>query len=98
MTFDELSDEMKRWLESDATLARQFIAKLEHQPGFLTHRNEVLAEYARAHPQKQILVLCGHSHGASVCRPELNLEVRTGGWPPGIEGYGNPIVQATLEL
>ena len=59
---------------------------------------EVLAEYARAHPQKQILVLCGHSHGASVCRPEPNLEVRTGGWPPGVDEYGNPIVQATLEL
>jgi predicted phosphohydrolase len=59
---------------------------------------EVLAEYARAHPNKQIIVLCGHSHGASVCRPEPNLEVRTGGWPPNVEGYGNPIVQATLEL
>jgi predicted MPP superfamily phosphohydrolase len=59
---------------------------------------EVLAEYARAHPNKQITVLCGHSHGAGVCRPEPNLEVRTGGWPPGVEGYGNPIVQATLEL
>ena len=59
---------------------------------------EVLAEYARAHPTKQITVLCGHSHGAGVCRPEPNLEVRTGGWPPGVEGYGNPIVQATLEL
>jgi predicted MPP superfamily phosphohydrolase len=59
---------------------------------------EVLAEYARAHPQKQITVLCGHSHGASVCHPEPNLEVRTGGWPPGVDDYGNPIVQATLEL
>jgi 3',5'-cyclic-AMP phosphodiesterase len=59
---------------------------------------ELLAEYARAHPQKQITVLCGHSHGAGVCRPEPNLEVRTGGWPPGVEGYGNPIVQSTLDL
>lgn len=58
----------------------------------------VLAEYARAHPHKRITVLCGHSHGVGVCRPEPNLEVRTGGWPPGVEGYGNPIVQATLEL
>ncbi|HEY5925926.1 MAG TPA: metallophosphoesterase [Kofleriaceae bacterium] len=59
---------------------------------------EVLAEYARAHPHKHILVLCGHSHGASVCHPEPNLEVRTGGWPPGVDDYGNPIVQTTLEL
>lgn len=59
---------------------------------------EVLAEYARAHPQKQITVLCGHSHGAGVYKPEPNLEVRTGGWAAGEDDYGNPIVQATLEL
>jgi 3',5'-cyclic-AMP phosphodiesterase len=59
---------------------------------------EALAEYARAHPSKQILVLCGHSHGASVCHPVANLEVRTGGWPANVDDYGNPIVQATLEL
>ena len=59
---------------------------------------EVLAEYARAHPNKQITVLCGHSHGAGSVRPEPNLEVRTGGWPPGVEGYGNPIVQDTFEV
>ena len=59
---------------------------------------EVLTSYARAHPTTKITVLCGHSHGAGACRPEPNLEVRTGGWPRGVEGYGNPIVQATLEL
>ena len=59
---------------------------------------EVLAEYARAHPQKQITVLCGHSHGIGSVRPEPNLEVRTGGWPRGVDDYGNPVVQATLEL
>ena len=36
--------------------------------------------------------------GVGSVRPLPNLEVRTGGWPPGVEGYGNPIVQATLEL
>jgi len=59
---------------------------------------ELLAEYARAHPGKRITVLCGHSHGVGVCRPEPNLEVRTGGWPRGVDDYGNPIVQTTLEL
>jgi predicted phosphohydrolase len=59
---------------------------------------EVLAEYADRHPETEITVLCGHTHGAGVCRPRPNLEVRTGGWPPNVEGYGNPIVQATLEL
>ena len=59
---------------------------------------EVLAEYARAHPCKQILVLCGHSHGASVCHPEPNLEVRTGGWPPNVDDYGNPTRAASVAV
>lgn len=59
---------------------------------------EALAEHARAHPEQKLTVLCGHSHGAGTVSPLPNLEVRTGGWPPGVEGYGNPIVQATLEL
>jgi predicted phosphohydrolase len=59
---------------------------------------EVLAEYARAHREKHIVVFCGHAHGEGVYTPEPNLEVRTGGWPAGVQEYGNPIVQATLEL
>lgn len=59
---------------------------------------ELLSEYAAAHPNKRITVLCGHTHGAGVYQHARNLEVRTGGWPPGVEGYGNPIVQQTLEL
>ena len=59
---------------------------------------EVLAEYAAAHPGQQITVLCGHSHGQGQIRPLPNLEVRTGGWPAGQQDYGNPIIQATLEI
>ncbi|HUJ58923.1 MAG TPA: metallophosphoesterase [Kofleriaceae bacterium] len=59
---------------------------------------EVLADHARAHPDTRITVLCGHSHGIGRFSPLPNLEIRTGGWPRGIEGYGNPVVQATLEL
>jgi predicted phosphohydrolase len=59
---------------------------------------ELLAEYARAHPTKQITVLCGHTHGRGTYQPEPNLEVRTGGWHPGETSYGNPIVQDTLVL
>ena len=75
----------------------------QSEPGWLPWftciaTGEVLAEYARAHPSKQITVLCGHSHGIGSYRPEPNLEVRTGGWPRGVEDYGNPVVQATLEL
>jgi 3',5'-cyclic-AMP phosphodiesterase len=59
---------------------------------------EVLVEYAHAHPDQHVLVLCGHSHGIGSIRPLPNLEVRTGGWPAGTEEYGNPVVQATLEI
>ncbi|HTL38514.1 MAG TPA: metallophosphoesterase [Kofleriaceae bacterium] len=59
---------------------------------------ELLTEYASAHPQKRVTVLCGHSHGVGTYSPLPNLEVRTGGWPAGVDDYGNPIVQATLEL
>ena len=74
------------------------------EPGYLPWftciaTGEVLAEHARAHPEQTLTVLCGHSHGAGAFKPVPNLEVRTGGWPPGAgDGYGNPIVQATLEL
>jgi predicted MPP superfamily phosphohydrolase len=59
---------------------------------------EVLLAWATEHPETKVTVLCGHTHGAGVHAPLPNLEVKTGGWPPHIEGYGNPIVQATLEL
>ena len=59
---------------------------------------EVLLAHAQAHPDQQILVLCGHSHGAGTFRPVDNLEVRTGGWSAGVQEYGNPIVQQTIEV
>ena len=75
----------------------------QSEPGWLPWftciaTGEVLAEHARAHPEQRITVLCGHSHGNGTFTPLPNLDVRTGGWPKGVEGYGNPIVQATLEL
>ena len=73
------------------------------EPGWLpwftcVATGDVLAAHARAHPDMKITVLCGHSHGVGVCHPEPNLEIRTGGWPAGVEGYGNPIVQATFDV
>jgi len=59
---------------------------------------DVLVEHATQNPNTKITVLCGHTHGAGIYEALPNLVVRTGGWPPNIEGYGNPIVQATLEL
>ena len=59
---------------------------------------DVLRRYARAHPQTQVTVLCGHTHGRGEYRAEENLVVRTGGWSPGEESYGNPIVQASWTI
>ena len=59
---------------------------------------EVLAEHARANPQQRVVVLCGHSHGNGTFSPLPNLDVRTGGWPAGAQDYGNPLVQATLDV
>jgi 3',5'-cyclic-AMP phosphodiesterase len=59
---------------------------------------EILGAYAAANPATQITVLCGHSHGIGTFQAAPNLVVHTGGWPAGIEGYGNPVVQRTFEL
>ena len=59
---------------------------------------QAIIEFMGAHPDKRLTVLCGHSHGVGTYRPVPNLEVRTGGWPKDTEEYGNPVVQATLEL
>jgi len=59
---------------------------------------EALLAHAKAHPQTKITVLCGHSHVVGTYSPLPNLEVRTGGWPAGVEEYGNPVVQHTFEL
>lgn len=58
---------------------------------------EALREYAAAHPDMWITVLCGHTHGLGVHQALPNLVVRTGGWPPGAPSYGHPAVQATFE-
>jgi hypothetical protein len=54
---------------------------------------EVLREALAARPDREALVLCGHTHGEGVARVLPNLEVRTGG-----ARYGAPAVQQVLEL
>jgi hypothetical protein len=46
----------------------------------------------RAHPDRELLVLCGHTHGAGLAEVLPNLRVRTGG-----AAYGAPVVQRVLE-
>jgi 3',5'-cyclic AMP phosphodiesterase CpdA len=52
---------------------------------------EMLLEEIDARSDHELLVLCGHTHGAGVHRPRSNVEVRTGG-----ADYGAPEVQLPL--
>lgn len=52
-----------------------------------------LVELAREFPDRQLTVLCGHTHDPADCRPEPNLRVLA-----GRAAYGTPTVQAVLEL
>jgi predicted MPP superfamily phosphohydrolase len=53
----------------------------------------MLLEVMHAHPERQALVLCGHTHGGGEVSILPNLSVRTGG-----AVYGAPVVQGVLEL
>jgi hypothetical protein len=54
---------------------------------------EALCEVMRAHPDRQLLVLCGHTHGQGEAQILDNLKVLTGG-----AKYGAPQVQRILEV
>ena len=54
---------------------------------------EVLTMIMRQHPQKQLTVLCGHTHSSGEARPLKNVRVLTGG-----AVYGSPAVTQILEL
>lgn len=53
----------------------------------------VLLEAADTHPDRDILVLCGHVHSGGVARMRANLEVRT-----GESAYGAPRILDILEI
>jgi 3',5'-cyclic AMP phosphodiesterase CpdA len=54
---------------------------------------EVLVEFMRQHPEKQMTVLCGHTHSFGRASILDNLEVLT-----GQAKYGEPIVQQVLNV
>jgi len=54
---------------------------------------EVLLSIMRQHPDKQLTVLCGHTHGRGEAHPLPNLHVFTGG-----ADYGKPEVQRIIEI
>lgn len=51
-----------------------------------------MAQIMAAHPEAELLVLCGHTHGAGVARIAPNLKVLTGG-----ADYGAPQPQLPIE-
>jgi 3',5'-cyclic-AMP phosphodiesterase len=53
---------------------------------------ESLTEIMKAHPQKKMTVLCGHTHGRGFFGPEDNIHVLTGG-----AEYGKPIMQGIVD-
>jgi hypothetical protein len=52
-----------------------------------------LATLARAHPERSLTVLCGHTHSPGVARILPNLVVYT-----GAAEYGSPMVQRVFEF
>jgi Icc protein len=54
---------------------------------------DVLVEAMREHPDREMTVLCGHTHGAGEAEILPNLRVSTGG-----AVYGSPKVQRVLEV
>jgi hypothetical protein len=56
-------------------------------------KGDVLLEAAKANPEIDFLVLCGHTHSSSYYKPLDSLTVKAG----SVE-YGKPIVQEVIEL
>jgi 3',5'-cyclic-AMP phosphodiesterase len=54
---------------------------------------DVILAIMRDFPQRQLTVLCGHTHSPGECRPLPNVHILTGG-----AKYGRPAVQRVLEL
>ncbi len=54
---------------------------------------DVLVSIMRDHPEQQLTVLCGHTHGEGECSPIPNIHVLTGG-----AEYGHPSIQRVLEM
>jgi predicted MPP superfamily phosphohydrolase len=52
---------------------------------------DVLLAAAHEHPDGEILVLCGHTHGAGVVQVRSNLRLMTGG-----AEYGRPVIQDVI--
>lgn len=54
---------------------------------------DALLEIMQRHPEQELTVLCGHTHGAGECRPLPNVHILTGG-----SIYGEPAITGILEV
>jgi len=54
---------------------------------------DVLAKSMAGFPDKQMTVLCGHTHSSGKCQVLSNLQVKTGG-----AKYGSPMIQEVIEV
>lgn len=52
-----------------------------------------ILDVANVYPDKQITVLCGHTHSSGICEPATNVHVIT-----GAAEYGSPQITQTFEL
>lgn len=78
----------------EACWYRDAICDDDYLPHFSSKASgDALRKALEGRPDKQALVLCGHSHGAGRTQPLPNLEVRTGG-----AEYGRPAIQEILGI
>lgn len=54
---------------------------------------DALTEWAKRNPEREVTVLCGHTHGRALFQPLPNLTVKT-----GFAEYGKPCVELIEEL
>ncbi len=72
----------------------QFISDPEFLPHFSCHAvGQMLIRVMNEHPDKQMTVLCGHTHGQGEARITPNIFTKTGG-----AEYKKPVVQEIIEI
>jgi hypothetical protein len=63
-------------------------------PHFTCHAaGQAILDVLRSHPDRQITVLCGHTHGRGIARLGPNLQIITGG-----AVYGKPTIAEVFEF
>lgn len=78
----------------DACWHQGQISNDEWLPHFTCYAmGQMLLETMLRHPDRQLTVLCGHTHGQGECQPLPNLRILTGG-----ANYSEPAVQQLFEF